>query len=132
MLAPLVLRTDYDASALHLLARSSCDADQTRRLLALASLYEGSARFEAARQASVTPQIVRDWVVRFNADGPDGLVDRKSPGRMPKLNAEQLRALLVRVEAGPMPAVDGVVRWRIVDLVQWCSRNSAARSARKP
>lgn len=119
MPVPLVRRTDYDASALRLLARSSCDADQTRRLLALASIYEGSARFEAARQASVTPQIVRDWVVRFNSDGPDGLVDRKAPGRMPKLNAEQLRALLVRVEAGPMPAVDGLVRWRIVDLVQW-------------
>jgi transposase len=119
MPAPLALRTDYDAAALRRLARSSADANQTRRLLALASLYEGSARFEAARQASVTPQIVRDWVARFNTDGPQGLVDRTAPGRTPKLNAEQLGALLARVEAGPIPAVDGVVRWRLVDLVQW-------------
>jgi transposase len=119
MPAPLALRPDYDGAALRLIARSSADANQTRRLLALASLYEGSVRLEAARQASVTPQIVRDWVARFNADGPDGLIDRTAPGRVPKLNAEQLGALLARVEAGPMPAVDGVVRWRIVDLVQW-------------
>jgi len=119
MPAPLALRTDYDGSALRLLARSSADANQARRLLALASLYEGGARFEAARQASVTPQIVRDWVERFNADGPSGLVDRKAPGRIAKLDAEQLRGLLARVEAGPMPAVDGVVRWRLVDLVSW-------------
>ena len=115
----LPLRSDFDAAALHRLARSSSDANQTRRLLALASLYDGSPRHVAARQACVTPQIVRDWVVRFNADGPAGLVDRKAPGRSPKLDAGQLQALLSRVEAGPMPAVDGVVRWRLVDLAQW-------------
>jgi hypothetical protein len=29
----------------------------------------------------VTLQVVRDWVLRFNAHGPEGLVDRKAPGR---------------------------------------------------
>lgn len=84
MAAPHALWADYDAAALRRLARSSSDARQTRRLLALALIYEGSARFEAARQASVTPQIVRDWVVRFNAEGPAGLVDHKAPGKVPR------------------------------------------------
>ena len=63
------------------------------------------------------PQAIRDWVLRFNARGPEGLIDVKHPG--PKLNAEQHSALVRLVEAGPRPAVDGVVRWRLKDLVAW-------------
>ena len=55
---------------------------------------------------------------RFNARGPDGLVDGKSPGAS-KLNADHRRALAEVVEAGPVPAVDGVVRWRRKDLARW-------------
>jgi transposase len=58
-------------------------------------------------------------VVRFNAEGPDGLLDRKAAGPTPKLDDAQRRALAARVEAGPIPAVHGVVRWRLVDLAQW-------------
>jgi hypothetical protein len=58
-------------------------------------------------------------VLRFNADGPDGLVDRKAPGQ-PSLLKDEHRAALARiVEDGPTPAIHGVVRWRIVDLCQW-------------
>jgi len=64
-------------------------------------------------------QIVRDWVVRFNAEGPDGLVDKKAPGQPPKLKDVHRRALARMIEAGPIPAVHGVVRWRLVDLIQW-------------
>ena len=64
-------------------------------------------------------QIIRDWVLRFNARGPDGLVDGKSPGAPSKLNADHRRALAEVVEAGPVPAVDGVVRWRRKDLARW-------------
>ncbi|MBV9608726.1 MAG: helix-turn-helix domain-containing protein, partial [Acidobacteria bacterium] len=62
---------------------------------------------------------MRKWVVAFNAHGPAGLVDGKAPGNQPLLNVEQREALKQIVEAGPNPAVDGVVRWRLVDLVQW-------------
>jgi transposase len=62
---------------------------------------------------------VRDWVIRFNADGPDGLVSRKAPGKASILNDEQRRALAEQVEAGPIPAAHGVVRWRLIDLAQW-------------
>ena len=67
----------------------------------------------------VTRQIIRDWVVRFNAHGPEGLVNRKPPGQPSKLTDALRAALAARVDAGPIPAVHGVVRWRLVDLIQW-------------
>ena len=119
MAATIVLRADYGAGDLRQLAKASRDARQTRRLLALAIIYEGGSRTEAARVGSVTLQIVRDWVLRFNAEGPTGLIDRKAPGKPALLQAEHRAALAVAVEAGPRPYLDGVVRWRLVDLVQW-------------
>ncbi len=119
MSAPIPLRDDFDGFDLRRLAKASKDANQTRRLLALAVIYDGGRRDHAAMVGGVTRQIIRDWVVRFNAEGPDGLIDRKAPGPIPKLNGDQRRALAEIVEAGPIPAVHGVVRWRLQDLVQW-------------
>ncbi|WP_457853544.1 helix-turn-helix domain-containing protein [Tistrella mobilis] len=87
MAAPIPLRPDYDGAGLRALARRSKDADQTRRLLALALIYDGGSRRSAASLGGVGLQIIRDWVLRFNAHGPDGLIDRKAPGAVPKLNA---------------------------------------------
>ena len=101
------------------LARLSGHANQVRRLLALAVIYDGGARHEAARVGGVGLQTVRDWVLRFNAQGPDGLLDGKAPGPRPVLGPEQKRALAAVIEQGPIPASHGVVRWRIVDLIQW-------------
>jgi transposase len=101
------------------LAKASSDANQTRRLLSMALIYDGASRGEAARLGGVTLQIIRDWVLRFNAEGPDGLLDRKAPGGKPKLNAQQLQALRDIVESGPIPAIHGVVCWRLKDLAQW-------------
>ena len=82
---PVPLRTDFDAHALRAIARATKDGPQARRLLALAAIYEGATRTEAARIGGVTVQIVRDWVVKFNAQGPEGLVNRKPPGQPSKL-----------------------------------------------
>ena len=79
---------------------------------------DGGTRTEAARLGGVGLQIVRDWVLRFDAEGPAGLADRKAPGRAPTLTAERRGALARVVEAGPEPWRDGVVRWRRIDLVQ--------------
>lgn len=119
MAAPIRLRTDFESETVRRLARNSRDADQTRRLLALAVIYDGVSRSDAARFASVTLQIIRDWVIKFNNLGPDGLLDRKAPGPSPKLKHDQWQRLAELVDAGPIPAVDGVVRWRLVDLAQW-------------
>jgi transposase len=115
----LALRADFDAAGLRLAARRSKNAGQARRLLALAAVYDGATRTEAARIGGVTLQIVRDWVVKFNGAGPDGLIDRKPPGQPSLLNDIHRAALVGMIESGPIPAVHGVVRWRIVDLRQW-------------
>jgi transposase len=116
---PIALRADFDAIGLRAAARQTKDAAQARRLLALAAIYDGASRTAAARIGGVTLQIVRDWVLRFNAAGPAGLVDRKAPGQAPRLNDTHRAALAAVIESGPIPAIHGVVRWRLVDLCQW-------------
>jgi transposase len=116
---PIPLRADFDARMVRATARRSKDGPQARRLLALAAIYEGASRTEAAKVGGVTLQIVRDWVMKFNAQGPEGLIDRKPPGQPSRLNGAHRVALAAILESGPIPAVHGVVRWRIVDLCQW-------------
>ncbi len=119
MAAAIGLRDDFDAGALRATAKRSKDGPQARRLLALAAIYDGARRSEAAKIGGVGLQVVRDWVLRFNALGPDGLIDRKAPGQPSRLDGERRAALARMIEQGPTPAIHGVVRWRIVDLCQW-------------
>jgi transposase len=74
------------------------------------------SREEAARIGEMDRQTLRDWVHRFNAEGPDGLKDIRSKGHPPRLTPEQLAAFAEIVETGPDRAKDGVVRWRRIDL----------------
>ena len=117
--AAVRLREDYAAAQLRVLAKQSQDAGQTRRLLALAAIYDGGSRGEAAKIGGVGLQTTRDWVLAFNAEGPDGLIDGTAPGKPPRLDAEKRQALARTVEQGPIPAAHGVVRWRLIDLAQW-------------
>lgn len=116
---PISLRDDFASAGLRSAARKSKEAAQARRLLALAAVYDGATRAQAARIGGVTRQIVRDWVVKFNSGGPDGLIDRRAPGQPARLNDTHRAALVRIIQSGPIPAVHGVVRWRIVDLCQW-------------
>ena len=116
MAAAIELRIDFSGDDLRRFARSSRDAKQVRRLLALAVIRDGGSRTEAARIGGVGLQIVRDWVLRFNAEGPDGLKDIRSKGHRRRLAPDQLTALAEIAETGPDRAKDGVVRWRRVDL----------------
>ena len=90
------LRGDFDAVMLRAAARRTKDAAQARRLLALAAVYDGSTRTEAAAIGGVTLRIVRDWVLKFNADGPGGLLDRKAPGQPRRLTNWTCPALVGR------------------------------------
>ncbi len=117
--AAIALREDFGGPGLRRLARASKNAAQSRRLLALAEIYDGGRRSDAARLGGVGLQVVRDWVLRFNAEGPNGLIDRKAPGNPSKLNKSQRQALAEIVEQGPIPAIHSVVRWRLKDLAQW-------------
>jgi transposase len=110
------LQTDYSAEDLRALARRSKDVNQSRRLLSLAAVREGMDRGSAAKIGGMDRQTLRDWVHRFNAAGPDGLLDNWTEGPKPRLSAEQLAELATLVEAGPDREKDGVVRWRRIDL----------------
>jgi len=115
MSAAIGVRDDYSAEALRLLAGRVKDANQARRLLAIAAVYDGMDREEAASIGGMDRQTLRDWVLRFNELGPAGLINIKPPGRRPRLSEEQKEELCRLVEAGPDPQSDGVVRWRCVD-----------------
>jgi transposase len=110
------MRTDYSAAELRRLAKVSKDANQSRRLLSLAAVADGMSREDAARIGGMDRQTLRDWVHRFNAAGPDGLKDAWWSGPEPRLSSTQKAELAQIVETGPDPVVDGVVRWRRVDL----------------
>ena len=111
-----ITRTEHSAASLRSLAAKSRDAAQSRRLLAIAMVLEGASRLDAARQAGMDRQTLRDWVHRYNAHGPDGLVSQHAPGPSTKLSPEQMNRLRELVIAGPDPEIHQVVRWRCVDL----------------
>src|ERR671913_1871746 len=121
MAAPIAVREDFDGPGLRRLAKQTRDANHARRLLALAEIYDGGSRTDAARIGGVTLQIVRSEgrVLRFNKRGPDGLINGKAPGNRSKLNDEQRKALARMVESEPIPAIHGVARWRRKDLARW-------------
>ena len=131
MPVPLSLRADFDASQVRAAARKTKDGPQARRLLALAAVYDGASRTEAAMIGGVTLQIVRDWVVKFNADGPEGLLDCKAPGQPSRLTDAHRAAVAALIESGPVPAIHGVVRWRLVDLCQWLWEEHHVRVAKQ-
>lgn len=110
------MRSDFSAGELRRLAKVSRDVNQSRRLLSLAAILDGMSRQDAARVGGMDRQTLRDWVHRFNAAGPDGLKDAWYGGPEPRLSPAQKAELAEIVETGPDPAVDGVVRWRRVDL----------------
>lgn len=110
------LRTDFSAIELRRFAKRSKNTNQSRRLLSLAAVLEGMNRTDAARIGGMDRQTLRDWVHRFNEVGPDGLLDNWSSGPAPRLSPDQKSELGAIVEAGPDREVDGVVRWRRIDL----------------
>ena len=111
-----ITRKEPGAVELRREAKRCRDAKAARRMLALALVLEGRSRAEAARAAGMDRQTLRDWVHRYNAEGLDGLSDRRRPGPRPRLSPGQEAELATAVEQGPDPDQDGVVRWRRVDL----------------
>ena len=116
MTRPIPLRDDFSADDLRQLARKTHDARQAQRLLAIASVYAGLPRAEAAQHGAMSARTLAGWIHAFNAEGAEGLINTPPPGRPSKLSAAQKQNISDLVEAGPDPEVDGVVRWRCVDL----------------
>jgi transposase len=113
----IAVRTDYPSGKLRRLAQRAKNAAQTCRLLAIAAVLDGASREDAARIGGMDRQTLRDWVIRYNDRGPDGLINIPSPGAPAKLDAEHKAFLARIVDEGPIPAIHGVVRWRACDLI---------------
>ena len=116
MPSAIKLRTDFTARELRRLAKKAKDVNRSRRLLSLAAVLNGMSRTEAAMIGGMDRQTLRDWVHRFNTAGPDGLLDNWASGPTARLSAAQKAELPRSVETGPDKDVDGVVRWRRIDL----------------
>lgn len=114
-----ITRIEHTAEDLRAIASKSRDGAQVRRLLALASVLDGQSRTEAAAQAGMDRQTLRDWVHRYNELGVAGLFDQpRSNGPRARLSPEQQAKVAAWVEQGPDLERDGIVRWRCVDLQQ--------------
>jgi transposase len=111
-----ITRRTHAAAELRALAAKTDDADKARRLLAIAMVLDGTSRLDAARQAGMDRQTLRDWVHRYNTTGIGGLVSRKPPGAAANLTEAQMAELREVVIAGPDPKVHGIIRWRCIDL----------------
>lgn len=118
MPAPIDLRRDFSPAQLRQFAETLPDRAHARRVRAIAAILEGKTRTQAAKTGGMERQTLRDWVHRFNADGPEGLKSLRSPGRPPKLDAAQQTELATIIARGPDPTTLGIKRWRLGDLVR--------------
>jgi transposase len=116
MATAVPLRGDISPGELRRRAKSEADGRAARRMLALAAALEGSSRGQAARQAGMDRQSLRDWVHRFNEEGIDGLRDRPHTGRPSRLSEGQLASFRALVLRGPNVERDGVSTWTANDL----------------
>ena len=115
-MAVAITRTEMSARELRAAATKTADAKAARRMLALALVLEGADRKTAADTCGMDRQTLRDWVHRYNAEGLEGLSNRRSAGPSPLLSVEQKAELAQMVREGPELGADGVVRWRRIDL----------------
>ena len=117
----LDIRRDRTATVLRKEAKRESDTRVARRILAIANALDGMSREDAARAAGMDRQTLRDWVLRYNEHGLDGLVDRPRDGRPPKLDPEEKAELLRVVLAGSEPEVSGISAFTRDDLVRICA-----------
>jgi transposase len=119
-MAALEIRKDRTPAVLRREAKGASDARVARRILAIANALDGMSREEAARSAGMDRQTLRDWVLRYNAHGLDGLCDRWGDGRPPRLTAQEQAALLEIVLAGCDPETTGISAYTREDLAAIC------------
>jgi transposase len=112
----LPIRSDISPDQLRRRARREGDGRVCARLLAIANALDGLSRAEAARRAGMDRQTLRDWVIRYNAEGVTGLRDRPRSGRPPRLSAGEQAALKAAILRGPDPERDGIAEFRLKDI----------------
>jgi transposase len=126
-----ITRKDQTASELRRAATRTDNADAARRMLALAHVLDGRSRGEAAELCGMDRQILRDWVVRYNAEGLEGVYDRPHPGAKPRLSQDQQMQVAQWVRQGPTLSEHGVVRWRRIDLAHEIEKHFGVQLAER-
>ncbi len=119
MMTSLTIRGDRTPAVLRKLAKAEANTRVARRLLAIANALSGMSRKEAAEAAGMDRQTLRDWVIRYNAHGLDGLCDCWGEGRPPRLEAHEQAELIGIVLEGPDPE-SGLSAFTREDLVRLC------------
>ena len=119
----LKIRDDLRSLELRRWACREARGRSAARAYAIANAFEGMARAAAARLVGMDRQALRDAVVRYNAEGVEGLRDR--PRGHPRLTADEEAALAAVIIAGPDPERDGVCAWTRADLCRWLERRFA-------
>ena len=119
-MAALCIRKDRTPAVLRKLAKAETNTRVARRLLAIANALSGMSRKDAAEAAGMDRQALRDWVIRYNAHGLEGLYDCWGDGRPPRLDIQEQAELMRIVLAGPDPEADGISAFTREDLVRIC------------
>lgn len=116
----LPIRTDVASpSELRRLAKKEPRRRTVQRMLAIANALEGLSRADAARAAGIERQSLRDAVLRFNAEGLAGLVDRPNGRRPERLTDGEQAALVAHVLRGPDPERGEPSSWTLPDLCRF-------------
>ena len=126
-MASLEIRKDRTAAVLRKLAKAEADTRVVRRILAIANALDGMSREEAARSAGMDRQTLRDWVVRYNEHGIDGLADRWGDGRPPTFDTQEQAELMHIVLNGPDPEASGLSAYTLEDLANICEQRFGKR-----
>src|SRR5260370_33946226 len=102
-MAALTIRKDRTPVMLRKLAKAEEDARVGRRMLAIANARGGMSREAAEQAAGMDRQTLRGWVIRYNENGIDGLLDRWGGGRPPRLESGEPAQHYAITRAGPDP-----------------------------
>lgn len=123
----LDIRKDRTPAVLRKHAKAETDTRVARRILAIANALDGMSREEAARSAGMDRQTLRDWVLRYNEHGIDGLADRWNGGRPPRFDAQEQAELMRIVLDGPDPEASGLSAYTLEDLANICEQRFGKR-----
>ena len=116
----LAIRKDRTPGVLRKLAKAERNGRVARRILAIANALSGMNRKQAAEAVGMDRQGLRDWVIRYNEHGLDGLYDAWGKGRPPRLSAIEQAGLARIILAGPDPETDGISAYTLEDLCGIC------------
>jgi len=115
-----VTRTDHTTENLRALASRHKYRDCRVRLRAIALMIgDDLPRSEISRSVGVDVQTLRDWAIRYNARGLDGLRDAARSGRPRKLDESQTAEPVSLIEGGSDPDAGEPSRWTLGMLQQW-------------